>query len=104
MGWGGCRFSGRSSFVVVVETAHFGDLDDFSSLEALDLTRLWAIPLQREMSALVVVVAEVTAQDPSQMVLIQHDDMVQTLPADTADQPFGMSANRRRSARGSGGR
>ena len=54
---------------MVVEVADFRNLDDISGLSALDLTRLWAVPLQREVSAPVVVVAEVAAQDTPQVVL-----------------------------------
>jgi hypothetical protein len=71
----------------------------------LDLTRLWAVPLQREVSAPVVVVAEVAAQDMSQVVLAEpmawsrHSRLTLPIRRSTCG-----SANRRRFARGSGGR
>ena len=84
----GAVFSGGSSFVVMVQAAdlrHFGDLPGFRGLHH---TRLWAVPVQRQMGAPVVVLAEVAPQHAPRMVFAEHDDVVEALPPDPADQPF----------------
>lgn len=62
--------------------------DDFPIPHILHCGRLWAVPLQGEVSASVVVVAEVPSQDTLQVLLIEHDDVIQALPPDAADQLF----------------
>jgi hypothetical protein len=74
----------------VVQATDFWNLDNLPGLSALNVTRLRAIHVQRQMRASAVVVGEVAPQYPPQMVLVQHDDMVQTLAADAADQAFGI--------------
>jgi len=79
-------WSGGPSFVVVVKATDFWNLDDLPRLSALDVTRLRALPVQREMGTPVVVVAEVAPPHTPQMILVEHDDVIQTLPPDAADQ------------------
>ena len=64
---------------MVVDTTDFWDLNDHPGLNVLDCTRLWAVHVQREVGAPVVVVAEVAAQETPQVLLAEHDDMVEAL-------------------------
>ena len=56
----------------MVKAPDFWNLDDFPGLSILDLTMLRTVPVQGEMGAPVVVVAEVAAQDPPRMVPAIH--------------------------------
>ena len=82
--------SGRSSFVVVVQPTDFWNFGDFPGLSALDVTWLRTVQVQGEVGAPVVVVAEVALQDRPQVLLAQHDDMVETLSPDTAERERNM--------------
>ena len=47
-----------------------------------------ALSSKRAVGPGVVVVIEVARQDASEVGLVEHDDMIQTLAPDRADQPF----------------
>jgi hypothetical protein len=54
-------------------------------------TNQWRILGQSEMRSHMVVVGSIGLEDPAQMVLAQDHDVIQALPANRADQPFGMT-------------
>src|SRR5947208_12799911 len=48
----------------------------------------WGILVQRAMNARFIIVRGIPAQDPAQVRLPEHDHVVETFPADRADQPL----------------
>jgi hypothetical protein len=57
-------------------------------LRPLDRRRYRTIHLQRPVRAPMMVIPEVTSQEPPEMLLVQDDHVVQAFTADTSDQPF----------------
>src|ERR1700724_2417130 len=53
--------------------------------------------VQREVRPELVVIRDVGCDDAAEMSLAEHDEMVETLPSDRADQPFDVSVLPRRS-------
>jgi hypothetical protein len=49
---------------------------------------LWRILLQPQMGSRPVVVGEVLLQHPSQMLLTEHDHMIEAFPPDRTDHPL----------------
>jgi hypothetical protein len=47
-----------------------------------------SILLQRAMNARLIIIGGIPAQDPAQMRLPEYDYVVETFPADRADQPL----------------
>ena len=72
----------------MMQPTDFWNLDDLPGLSTFDCTRLRAIHVQRKMGAPVVVIAEVAPQDTPQVVLDEHDDLVEILPTDAAKTLF----------------
>src|SRR5262245_32882596 len=60
----------------------------------------WSILVQRSMNARSIVIGSVLAQDPPQVRLPEYDHMVETFPADRADQPLDVRVLPRRSGSG----
>jgi hypothetical protein len=54
----------------------------------LNFSRFGAIHFQRKMGSPLMMIIYLFGQNPLQVSLINHDDMIQTLPPHTADQPF----------------
>ena len=53
--------------------------------------------VQRQVSPELVVIRDVGCDDAAEVSLAEHDEMVETLPPDRADQPFDVSILPRRS-------
>jgi hypothetical protein len=70
----------------MVQTSDFGSHDDAAS--RLDGACHRSILAEREVSPRPLVVRDVGPKDPTKMPLIEHDDVVQTLAADRADDAF----------------
>ena len=51
----------------------------------------WGIFVQRQVSPDRVVVRGISFEGAAEMGLAEHDDVVETLPSDRADQPFDVS-------------
>jgi hypothetical protein len=81
--------SGGAPLVVPIETACFLDLYNVAFLGSLDRARLGAVHGERAVAAPAVVVLEVVGEQPAQLMLIEDDDVVEALAADTADHPLG---------------
>jgi hypothetical protein len=58
------------------------------------------ILLQRAMNARLIIIGGIPAQDPAQMRLPEYDYVVETFPADRADQPLHVRILPRRSGSG----
>ena len=76
----------------MVEAAHFRELHDLTHLGRLHGPRLWRVLLEREVRSRTVVVAEVLAENPPQVFLPQHDDVVEALAAYGPDQSLDVRA------------
>ena len=81
-------FSGRQTFVAMVQTAHLGERDDLAILRTLHWSWFRGIFVQAQMGPTQVVVGKVGFEQAVQVSFIEHDDVVQALAADRADQPF----------------
>jgi hypothetical protein len=57
-----------------VEPAHFRKFDDCSPVGRLDVPRLRRILFQGQMGSRTVVVAQILAKNPSQVVLVEHEE------------------------------
>jgi hypothetical protein len=73
---------------VAIEAAGFRDLHDMSVLGPLHRPRCWAVHGERAVTAPAVIVLEVVAEKPPQVPLLEDDDVVQALAADTPDHPL----------------
>ncbi len=71
-----------------MQTAEMGASHDASHGGRLDGTREGRVFVQGEMGPRPVVIGEVPGEGPPQVPSIQDDQVVETLPADRADQPF----------------
>src|SRR5262245_11479778 len=76
----------RSSFIAVMQSAHLGKGDHLTLLRRVDRARVRTIHLQRKMCAPAVVVCQVPLEDAREMPLVEHDEVIQTLTANTADK------------------
>ncbi len=68
----------RSSFIPVVQAADLSNLNHLALFWRLNLSGLRRILTYRQVRSRAVVVAEVALQDPPQMTLAEHNDMIQT--------------------------
>jgi len=75
-------------FVPVMETADFRNRDDRASGRCRDRSGIWRVLLEPQMRPTSMVVPAVEREDASQMRLIEHDYMIQTLSTDRADHAF----------------
>jgi len=82
----GLRASGGHALVVPVQTAGLADLNDPADLRRLHSSRLRAVHLQGLVAAPAMVMGEVVFENPPQMPLAQHDDVVEAFATDAADQ------------------
>lgn len=78
----------RCPGVAMVQAAQVRLRHNFPILGRLDLTRSRRVPVQRKMSSGFVVLGEVFRKNSMQMILIQHDHVVQTLSTYRADYAF----------------
>ena len=72
----------------MMQPADGGQGHDASRLNGRHGARLRRILHEREVRARAVVVVDVGAKEASQMSLVEHDDVVETLAAYRADQAF----------------
>ena len=78
--------------VQATEDAHWNDPPD-----PVDRSMDWGVFVQRQVSPSFVVIRDVAGDDAAEVSLAEHDEMVETLPPDRADQPFDVSVLPRRS-------
>ena len=92
---GECPYQKLRPTVLVVqatEDAHWNDPP-----EPVDRSMNWGVFIQREMSPELVAMGDVGFDDAAEVSLAEHDEMVETLPLDRADQPFDVTVLPRRS-------
>jgi len=78
----------RPPDIAMMEATDFGNLQYRARLRPLDGSHVWRILLEREVSSSAVVIREVAGQDAAQVLLVENEDMVQTLAPDRTDEPF----------------
>jgi hypothetical protein len=64
-------------------------------------TRSWRMQIQTSVGAIAVVVSRELPEQPDQMALVDHDDVVQAFPAESPHQSLGDRIRLRRPTRGS---
>src|SRR5215472_12769135 len=72
----------------MMKTADFRDRYDISRFGWLNGPGMRCVLLQCQMRSGVEVIAEVPLQNPSQMPLSQHDDVIEAFSPNAANQPF----------------
>ena len=72
-----------------MKAADLREGDDAPARRRLDFSRKWAIVAERLMWTRCVVVDEVGAQQPTQMPLVEHDDVVEAFSANGPDDALG---------------
>ena len=77
----------RLPLIVMMQPTHFWDFPDPSMLRSLNRPRYRRIHLQRPVRAPMLVILDVTGQEPPPMSLMQDHHVVQACAADTPDQP-----------------
>ncbi len=79
----------------MMEPANLWELDDRTEFRRFDFPRLGGILAERKMRARSVVVVEVTAQNPSHVVVAEDDYVVETFAPDGSDDAFDIRILRR---------
>src|SRR5262249_25018460 len=90
-----CVYRKSDSAVLVMKAAK--ERLGCDDAEALDRPMEWGILVQRAMNARFVIIRGILAQDPAQVRLPKHDQVVETFPADRTDQPLDVRVLPRRS-------
>src|SRR5437016_1335820 len=73
----------------MMQSADFRNSYDSSQSLRLNRPRFRRILCQGQMSPGIQIVTEVSLENPSQMRLSEHDDVVEVFPANTSNQTFG---------------
>ena len=72
-----------------MQVTDFGDLNHLTAARRLDRSGPRAVHVKRQVFAPAQIVVEVATQDSSEVCISQHDDVIETLAPDTADQSLG---------------
>src|SRR5205807_10481577 len=91
-----CRKSDSAILVMKASKDRLG-CDD---AEALNRPMEGGILVERAMNARFIIISGILAQDPAQVCLPEHGQVVETFPSDRADQPLDVRVLPRRSGRG----
>lgn len=76
--------------ISMMEAAQERLCHDTARSRRLDLPRDGRVPIQQQVRAGFLVVRDILGQNGPEVPLVEHDQMVQTLPSDRADQPLGV--------------
>jgi hypothetical protein len=74
--------------VAVVQAANFGKLHDLPRGGERDRPDVGGVLVEREMCARLMVIGEVAGQGAAEVSLVEHEDVIQALASDRADEPF----------------
>jgi len=74
--------------VAMMEPTDQGQGDDVAVVGCFNCARFRSILVQRPVRAVLMIIAEIIRESPPQVVLVEHDHVVQTFATDGADQPF----------------
>ena len=72
----------------MMESAHHGQGDDVALIGWFHRPRIQSILVQGSVRTMPMIIVEVVREPPAQVVLVEHDHVVQTFPAEGADQAF----------------
>src|SRR4030095_17079552 len=93
------RILRRLACVPMMQASDHGYLDDAALIGVLHRSGLRCVLVQGEVYSGTVVVEEIVAQQPTQVGVVQHYDVVEALAAEGADEPFHVRMLPRRSRR-----
>src|SRR5215467_197724 len=93
-----CVYRKSDSAILVMKAAK--DRLGCDDAEALNRPMEWGILVQRAMNARFIIISGIPAQDPAQVRLTEHDQVVETFPSDRADQSLDIWVLPRRSGSG----
>ncbi len=74
--------------VAMVQPAKHRQRIDTSTFRRLGFAGLWTFPSEAQMSARIVIISEISAENFAQMKLVDHDHVVDAVLADGTDHPF----------------
>ena len=77
--------SGCASCVAMMQSADYREGDDLASIDGLALAGFGGVLAEREVGPGSVIVLEVLPQDASQVLLPDHDDVVEAVPPNGTD-------------------
>ncbi len=83
----------------MVQSTDLRERDHVAHLGRLDRSRHGTVVVQRPVSAGVMVVSDVAAENSTEMLLVEDQDMVEALSTNGADQPFAIRILPRRVGR-----
>ena len=78
--------SSRASIIAMMKPTNFRDFNNPSSVGQLDLSGLRRILVQSEMTATVVIIAEIGSKSCPKRFLVDRNNVIETLPADRSNQ------------------
>lgn len=80
----------RAPFVTMMETADLREGDDPAPIWTLNHAAVRRIASQGQVAAGAVVVCPVGPKDPAQVLRVEHDDVIEAVAPDRADDAFGL--------------
>ena len=80
--------SGGQTHVLVMKPTEVGQGDNRSRIGRLGSAAIRCIFVQSQVRSRPMIVAQVRNDDPTQVLLVEHDHVVKALSPDGADQPF----------------
>ena len=90
---------GDAALVVMMQTAHFTNLDHSTLCWRLYSSGLRCVFVERQVSSPPMVISAVRRECPMQRAFAEYDDMIQALAANGPDEPFDVGPLPRRSRR-----
>ena len=73
---------------MMVKTTEIGNFDDLTFVARLNIPALRSIHSKTQVSSPAMVIVEVARENSFQVALVENDRVVQTIAADTSDDPF----------------
>jgi len=87
-----CVISGSASLIVVVQSTHLRYRHVLPDFWPFDRARLGRVFAQRQVRSGSMIVIEIADKNSAQGALVKHDHMVETFPANGANDPFYISS------------
>ena len=78
----------RSACVPVVKSTDSRKRNDPTALDRFDLATVRRSLIERLVNPILVIITHVASEQSLQVLLVEHDDVIETLPADGTDDPF----------------
>ena len=74
--------------IMMMETSHLRPSHHLAHFRGLNSTRLRAIHIEGQMGTKAVVIGDIRRQYPLKMPFVAHDDMIEYVATETADEPL----------------